>query len=220
MSFASVLHDLVCKDARLFPTENHELHLMETDPSVSLKKVIVGLRKDEVISCIALDFKIPTSVAKSRSSCLSEVLNPESKHPLRAACDALVCIEKNNVCHLIHVELKSGDDKRAVGQLSNSGCFSRFLRDLARNWHGVTTSDCREWFVLLTSGPKAAARKAAAVKPNIPPSGVSGFTAAAYRQRQSMRSCLDRGGRVSDKTTFGALIWPLQTAVGPRGWRG
>jgi hypothetical protein len=157
MSLAHVLHDLVCKEARLNPTGTHELHLKETDASATLKKVIVELRKGDVVACAALDFR--HSGSSKRPSCLSDVLNPASVHPLRAACDALLCIEKDDVCHLIHIELKSGDDKRAIGQLCNSRCFSRFLRELAHQWHGVALSDCREWFVLLTSGPKAAARK-------------------------------------------------------------
>ena len=157
MNLASVLHDLVCAEARLSPTGGHELHLKETDPSATLKKVIVDLRKDDLVSCIALDFRLTGRSA--RPSCLSDVLNPESIYPLRAACDALLCIEKDNVCHLIHIELKSGDDKRAIGQLRNARCFTRFLRELALEWHSVTPPDCREWFVLLTSGPKAAARK-------------------------------------------------------------
>lgn len=159
MSLVSILHDLVCKDARLFPANENELHLKETDPSASLKKVVLSLAKHERFACVALDFRVKTE-RSHRPSCLSDVLNPDGKHPLRAACDALLCIEKDEVCHLIHIELKSGDDRqRAIYQLRNSRCFSRFLLELADHWHRARPRECKEWFVLLTSGRRNAARK-------------------------------------------------------------
>ena len=45
MSLVTVLHDLVCADARLSPTNGNELHLIETDASASLRKVILALGK-------------------------------------------------------------------------------------------------------------------------------------------------------------------------------
>ena len=45
MSFTSVVHDLLESEARLAPTEAGELHLEETEPSASLKKVIIQLPK-------------------------------------------------------------------------------------------------------------------------------------------------------------------------------
>ncbi len=159
MSLASVLHELVCVEARLSPTNDNELHLKEGDPSASLKKVILALGKHDVTSCVALDFRLSVG-SKKRPSCLSEILNASSQHPLRAACDSLLCVEKGGVCHLIHIEMKSGDDtKRAINQLRNSRCFSRFLRELADQWYGIKPHDCREWFVLLTSGRKSATKK-------------------------------------------------------------
>lgn len=157
MSFVGVLHDLVCADARISPTGDNQLHLKELDSSATLKKVVIILEQGSSSSCVALDFKVASR--KNRSSCLSDVLNPDSSHPLRAACDAIVCVEKNTATHLIHIELKSGDDKRCSGQLRNSRCFSRFLRELACEWYGIKTASYQEWFVLLTSGRRAVARK-------------------------------------------------------------
>jgi hypothetical protein len=159
MSLVSVLHDLVCAEARISPTNGNELHLLETDASASLRKVVLALANNERSACVALDFQVAAGT-KRRSSCLSEVLNPDSPHPLRAACDALLCIERGDTCHVIHIELKSGDaEKRAIDQLSNSRCFSRFLRDLAVQWYGIKPQAYQEWFVLLTSGKKTNARK-------------------------------------------------------------
>ena len=158
MSLVTVLHDLVCADARLSPTNGNELHLIETDASASLRKVILALGNKDRSACVALDFQVKAGT-KKKSSCLSEVLNPECQHPLRAACDALLCVERKGVCHLIHIELKSGDDtKRAIGQLRNSRCFSRFLRELAEHWYGIK-QPYQEWFVLLTSGKKSAIKR-------------------------------------------------------------
>ena len=160
MSLASVLHDLVCPEARLTPTQAREFHLTESDPVATLKKVIVVVEREAEVSCVSLDFKLQNPQGnKKRPSCLSEILNPDSPFPLRAACDALLCIQKRDFCHLIHIELKSGDDNRAIRQLGNSKCFSRFLRELANHWHGIDTRNCKEWFVLLTGGKKAFARK-------------------------------------------------------------
>jgi hypothetical protein len=56
--------------------------------------------------------------------------------------------------------LKSGDnEKRAIGQLCNSRCFSRFLRELAIQWYEIEPQAYQEWFVLLTSGKRANTRK-------------------------------------------------------------
>lgn len=159
MSLVSILHELVCEDARLWPTNDHELHLKETDASASLKKVILDLAKHERFACVALDFRVKSGI-RHRPSCLSDALNPVATHPLRAACDALLCIEHDAMCHLIHIELKSGNDRaRAIQQLRNSRCFSRFLRELAEHWYCNKPRECKEWFVLLTSDKKLAARK-------------------------------------------------------------
>jgi hypothetical protein len=93
MSLVSVLHDLVCAESRISPTNGNELHLLETDASASLKKVILSLGNNGRCACVALDFQVIAGT-KKKSSCLSEVLNTESQHPLRAACDALLCIER------------------------------------------------------------------------------------------------------------------------------
>lgn len=159
MSLVSVLHELVCADARLSPTDHNELHLKESDTSASLNKVILKFGNSEHLACVALDFRV-SGGNKKRSSCLSEILNAESPHPLRAACDSLLCIEKDDLCHLIHIEMKSGNDtKRAIEQLRNSRCFSRFLRELAEHWYGVKLPKCQEWFVVLTSGRSLTARR-------------------------------------------------------------
>jgi hypothetical protein len=43
MSLVSVLHDLVCAEARISPSNGNELHLLETDASASLRKVVLAL---------------------------------------------------------------------------------------------------------------------------------------------------------------------------------
>ncbi len=157
MTFTSVVHGLLESDARLAPTEAGELHLEETDPSASLKKVIIQLPAQLSSAAFALDFKIQRSKGKS-PACLSEVLNASGPHPLRAACDAVICLEDGPHTHVIHIEIKSSKDKRTIGQLRNSKRFTQFLRGLAEEWHGISGT-FSDWFVILLGDGREPSRK-------------------------------------------------------------
>lgn len=159
MSFSKILHELLCVDARMHTANEGEIHLKEGDPTATLRKVILDLYGEDCFSCVALDFKVKAG-RSNHPSCLSELLNPHHSYPLLASCDALLCIEKDTVCHLIHIELKSGNDKaQAIKQLRNSRCFSKFLLELAAEWHDIKPNKCISWFVVFTGGRKAAVRK-------------------------------------------------------------
>ena len=157
MTFTSVVHDLLESEARLAPTGAGELHLEETDPSASLKKVIIQLPTQLTSASFALDFKVQRYKGKS-PACLSEVLNASGPHPLRAACDAVICLEDGSDTHIIHIEIKSSKDTRAIGQLRNSKRFTQFLRGLAEEWHGIEGTFC-EWFVILQGDNGRSTRK-------------------------------------------------------------
>lgn len=149
MTFTTVVHDLLEKDARLIPTEAGQLHIEEADPSASLKKVVIQFPQNYSAMAFSLDFKVTRNKSKS-PACLSEVLNASGAHPLRAACDAVICVDEGTRTHIIHIEMKSGKARqRAVQQLRNSRCFTRFLRGLAEEWHGLGDRKFLEWFVLL-----------------------------------------------------------------------
>lgn len=158
MTFTTIVHNLLHPEARIQPCEQGELHVIEADSSASLKKVIIQMPKKEVsIAAFALDFKIQR-VKGSSPACLSEILNADCMHPLRSACDAVICVDEGSTTHLIHIEMKSRMDKRAINQLRNSKRFTQFLRGLAEEWHGVS-GNYLEWYVLLLGIKEKSTRK-------------------------------------------------------------